>query len=72
MKACEPAFKQEGDRRGLSAELTFHSTPSEVISHFDWQCLCKCPRLFSGLLPHACSTSMFLPVGKLCCDLSLH
>lgn len=71
LKVCGPAFKGWGTERGLSAKLTFRSTPAKVISHFDWQCLYKCSRLFSGLPPHACSTGMFLPAWKLCCDLSL-
>lgn len=71
LKVCGPAFKGWGIEGGLSAKLTFCSTPAEVISHFDWQCLYKCSPLFSGLPPHACSTGMFLPAWKLCCDLSL-
>lgn len=65
-KACELWFKGWGHRR---AKLTFHSTSFVVISHFDWQHLCKCSGLFGSLLPHACSTSLFFPAWKWCCDL---
>lgn len=61
-KACGLAFKGLGG--GLKAELTFPSTSSVVISHFDWQRLCKCSRLFGGLLPRACSTGVSLPAWK--------
>lgn len=63
LKVRGPAFKgsgrvEAGRQRGLSAKLTFHSAPAEVISHFDWQCLYKRSPLFRGLPLCACS---FLP-----------